>query len=216
MENYTRVFSSNDLFIGVSGIIGVGKTYLTRELGNKLNFRSYFEPVKENPYLSLFYDDMYKYAFPMQVYLLNKRFHQHQQAVWCGQGVVQDRTIYEDVIFAKMLAESKHIDDLNFDTYRELFINMTNYLHRPDVIVYLDVEPETAMKRIATRGRDCEKTLSLDYLKALRDGYEDWIKDINTRIPVIRIDWNEFKSVDYVMGKINECLGRQRKTQLSV
>ena len=38
-----------------------------------------------------------------QVYLLNRRFQQHQQIIWQGQGGVQDRTIYEDSVFAKVI-----------------------------------------------------------------------------------------------------------------
>ena len=38
----------------------------------------------------------------MQIYLLNARFQQHQQIIWTGKGGVQDRTIYEDSVFAKV------------------------------------------------------------------------------------------------------------------
>ena len=36
------------------------------------------------------------------MYLLNRRFQQHQQIIWQGCGGVQDRTIYEDSVFAKV------------------------------------------------------------------------------------------------------------------
>lgn len=49
-----------------------------------------------------FYQNMTKYAFPLQIYLLNRRFRQHQQIIWQGKGGVQDRTIYEDSVFAKV------------------------------------------------------------------------------------------------------------------
>jgi len=35
-------------------------------------------------------------------YLLNARFKQQQIIIWNGKGGVQDRTIYEDSIFAKV------------------------------------------------------------------------------------------------------------------
>ena len=38
----------------------------------------------------------------LKVYLLNRRFQQHQSIIWQGQGGVQDRTIYEDSVFAKV------------------------------------------------------------------------------------------------------------------
>lgn len=208
--NYTTTFSSPHLFIGISGIIGVGKSTLTKKLAEKLGYEPCYEPVKENEYLESFYKDMKKYGFPMQIYLLNKRFRAHQQNIWKDKGVVQDRTIYEDVIFAKMLAESGHISELDFKTYRELFINMTNFLHRPDVIIYLDVDPQIALERINHRNRDCESELPLEYLTKLKQGYEDWLKDVHPRIPVVRIDWNEFKNVDYILERIKRVLEKKR------
>jgi deoxyadenosine/deoxycytidine kinase len=38
-------------------------------------------PVTDNKYLADFYKDIGKYAFPMQVYLLNERFKQQQSSV---------------------------------------------------------------------------------------------------------------------------------------
>ena len=189
--------------IGISGIIGVGKSTLTQKIADKLGFKAFMEPVDTNEYLDLFYTDMKKYGFPMQIYLLNKRFRLHQQSVWGDKGTVQDRTIYEDTIFAKMLHESKDISDIDYNTYSELFDNMSYFLHRPDVIVYLDTSPETALERIKNRNRECETDMSLEYLTALRDGYEQWLVSIRNIIPVVRIDWNTFGSVDDVIEKID-------------
>ena len=52
--------------------------------------------------------------------------------VWSDNNTIQDRTIYEDVIFAKMLKESNLMSELDFKTYDDLFQNMANFLHRPD------------------------------------------------------------------------------------
>jgi deoxyadenosine/deoxycytidine kinase len=66
------------------------------------NVCRYHEPVADNAYLEDFYKDKLRYGFPLQVYLLNRRFQQHQQIIWTGKGGVQDRTIYEDTVFAKV------------------------------------------------------------------------------------------------------------------
>jgi len=172
-KTYSQVFGSNNVLIGVSGIIGVGKSTLTKSLCKEFKADALYEPVETNLYLKKFYKDIKKYAFPMQVHLLNHRFSQHQQMVWSGNNTVQDRTIYEDVIFAKMLYESGDMSELDFKTYCGLYHNMSNFLHRPDLIVYLDVEPEIALERIKQRSRGCEINMPIEYLRKLKAGYEE-------------------------------------------
>ena len=65
---------------------------------------------------------------PPQVYLLNRRFQQHQQIIWQGRGGVQDRTIYEDSVFAKVLKDSGMMEEREYQTYRSLFSNMSNFM----------------------------------------------------------------------------------------
>jgi deoxyadenosine kinase len=156
----------------------------------------YFEGVIDNTYLADFYKDMKKYAFPLQIFLLNKRFRQHQQIIWQGKGGVQDRTIYEDSIFAKMLRNSGMMDDRDYQTYMELFNNMANFMRKPNLIIHLDVKPEESMRRIKSRNRDCEAGIELPYLKNLYDAYEEFLKDISRVIPVIRVNWSEFRSAE--------------------
>ena len=101
-----------NVYISIAGLIGAGKTTLATALGKTLNLPVHFEPVSDNAYLEDFYADMSRYGFPLQIYLLNKRFRQQQQIVWEGRGGVQDRTIYEDAIFAKMLRERPALKSL--------------------------------------------------------------------------------------------------------
>lgn len=209
--NYTQTFGPKNNIIGISGIIGVGKSTLTKKLGEELEYDIINEPVETNEYLSNFYQNMSKYSFPMQVYLLNHRFKQHQQMVWADKSSIQDRTIYEDVIFAKMLKEAEMMEELDFKTYVDLFNNMSNFLHRPDLILYLDVEPEEALCRVNERSRGCESGLTLEYLQDLRKGYEEWLEDVKDRIPVIRLDWNTYqdhkKIADIIRNKLSNKKG---------
>jgi len=47
-----------------------------------------------------------------------------------------------------------------------------------------------------------EKNVSLDYLRNLRQGYEEIMKAISGSISVIRIDWNEYGDTDSVAKAI--------------
>jgi deoxyadenosine kinase len=184
------------IFIGIAGMIGAGKSTLAAALGQHLGIDTYYEPVTDNEYLADFYRDTAGYSFAMQVYLLNRRFQQHQEIIWRGRSAVQDRSIYEDSIFAKILAQQGLMDERDYRTYVELFRNMSNFMCKPSVIVFLDVSPEASAERIKLRSRDVEGGIALDYLKALYDGYQEFVADISKVIPVIRVDYERFPSVE--------------------
>jgi len=185
-----------NIFIGIAGMIGAGKSTLAAALGQHLGIDVYYEPVADNEYLADFYRDTARYSFAMQVYLLNRRFQQHQEIIWRGRSAVQDRTIYEDSIFAKMLAATGLMDERDYRTYIELFRNMSNFMCKPSVIVFLDVSPEASAERIRQRSRDVEGGIELDYLKALYDGYQEFVATISKTIPVIRVDYERFATAE--------------------
>ncbi len=51
-------FGTQELFIGISGIIGAGKTTLAENIAAKLGLPVHYEPVIDNVYLEDFYGDM--------------------------------------------------------------------------------------------------------------------------------------------------------------
>lgn len=185
-----------NLFIGIAGMIGAGKSTLATSLAQHLGIKAYYEPVENNEYLEDYYNDMKKYSFAMQVYLLTRRFQQHQEIIWRGESAVQDRTIYEDSVFAAMLAESGLMDERDYRTYVQLFRYMSNFMCKPNVIVYLDVKPERSLERIKMRSRNCEANVSLDFLENLYRHYESFIADISRVIPVISVDYDRFATAE--------------------
>ena len=196
MENQGQDSRLQDLFIGIAGLIGAGKSTLATALGTQLGLPVYYEPVQDNEYLADFYADTAKYAFATQIYLLNRRFQQHQEIIWKGGGAVQDRTIYEDAIFAKTLVNMGLMDDRDYRTYLDLFRNMSNFMCRPNIIIYLDISPQTSFDRIQMRSRNVETGISLDYLEMLHQEYETFIEEIGRTIPVIRVPWEEFRTAE--------------------
>ena len=200
-------------YIGIAGTIGVGKSTLTVDLARALNFEAILEEVDGNPYLDNFYQDMKTYGTMMQVWLLNHRFRQHREFVTrisLGKirGVVQDRTIWEDTIFARMLNAhpEKIITDLDYNTYLDLFDNMVlRELVFPQLLIYLDCKPETAISRIGVRGRNMEKSIDLDYLRALKANYEQFISEMEQAgVRILRLDWESFRPISEVARLVHE------------
>jgi deoxyadenosine/deoxycytidine kinase len=163
-------------FLAIAGNIGVGKTELTDRLSRDLGWYAYYEPVIQNPYLDDFYADMARWAFHLQIYFLSERF---KAQVTIGESVgafIQDRTIYEDrEIFARTLHEQGDMTRVDFENYTALFDCMVGFLRKPDLILYLKASPETLMDRIARRGRESEKSITIDYLARLGRKYDEWM-----------------------------------------
>ena len=84
----------------------------------------------------------------------------------------------------------------------DLFKNMSNFMKKPNIIVHLDVSPEEAMDRIRVRARGCETGITIEYLIALHAAYEEFISQIARVIPVIKVDYSKFRSVDEMAIRI--------------
>ena len=161
--------------ICVLGTIGSGKTTLTHALSEVIKEREgkcfeLLEPVGNNPFLKLYYHDPNKYAFAMQIYMLNKRLEQQriaQDLAMSGISSVQDSSLFGDTCFVEMLNKDGILSDLEVDLYSELFLNMTREVMYPSLIVYLDCDADKAKSRILKRGRDCEKDIPIEYLLRL-------------------------------------------------
>lgn len=217
---------SEPRFVVISGLIGVGKSTLCTKLAEHLGFEPFYEPVDENPYLEKFYRDPKQWAYPMQEFLKHRRFAAYQCAAWGirsgrWKGVVMDRSIHEDTVFAEINAKIGTIDELNWKTYLQGFQDFQTFLPEPDVYIYLDASPEVCHERILSRNRPAEqqtgfdgdpdqapKGIPLDYLRTLHQGYQDWLKEIAPRIPTVRLDWSRFKDAEttwkWVKSQVDE------------
>jgi deoxyadenosine/deoxycytidine kinase len=193
------------IFVAVAGNIGSGKSSLTRLLSEHYGWKSFFESVEDNPYLSDFYADMNRWSFNLQVYFLSKRFNDHKRIVEGEESVIQDRSIYEDAeIFAKNLHMIGKMDARDYTNYVELYKVMMQYLQPPDLLIFLDARIETLLKQIAKRGRDYEQSIPRSYLEQLSSHYKEWIGSY-TLGPLLTIPSDE---VDFVheRGDFNRIL----------
>ena len=182
----------NNPFVCIAGNIGVGKTTFTDILAKHFGWKEFYESVADNPYLNDFYKDMHRWSFNLQVYFLHHRFSDHIEIMHTKKGVIQDRTIYEDVeIFARNLHQMRYMTDRDWQTYKELFKNMTQFLRKPDLIIYLRASTDTLLSRIKNRNRDFEKGISPEYLHSLNILYDRWINSCSDH-NVLTIESDEF------------------------
>lgn len=160
----------------VAGNIGAGKTSLTERIGARLGWRSGFESVADNPYLSDFYADMHAWSFHLQIFFLGHRAEQYLEAVHDARSAILDRSIYEDFyIFARALHHMGNLAERDYLSYNHLFELVVNSLPQPDLLVYLKAPVPVLMNRIHRRARNIETGISAEYLSLLDSFYEEWL-----------------------------------------
>ena len=178
--------------IGVAGNIGAGKTTITKKLAEKFSWKPVYESVVDNPYLSDFYKNMNRWSFNLQIYFLYHRFSSQVKLKDIVGGFIQDRTIYEDKeIFAKNLNDLKFMSNRDWQTYKSLFDNMTMFISKPDLIIYLKTSTDTLLSRIKNRDREFEKNIDPEYIHSLNVYYDRWINKLDKKNTLI-INTNKF------------------------
>ena len=164
------------MHIAIAGNIGSGKSTLTRMLAKHYGWEPRYEAVEHNPYLEDYYSDIHRWSFNLEVYFLKERFRDMLSIAQSEKTVIQDRTIYEGVY--GFMANNKamgNLSDRDYQTYMELFEQMTTLLRIPDLMIYLRASVPHLVGNIQQRGRDYEQTIQLEYLQNLNERYDDFI-----------------------------------------
>ena len=160
---------TDNRYVAVEGVIGVGKTSLARLLAERSQARLVLEEVEENPFLKDFYRDRAQYAFQTQMHFLFSRFQQQRslrQMELFSERMVADYLFQKDRIFAGLNLSEREL---------VLYDKMVGWLEmdvmKPDVVVYLQAATETLLDRIFRRGRPYERDIERAYLAALNEAY---------------------------------------------
>ena len=192
------------MYIGIAGTIGAGKTEFTKALATKLNFEPVFEPVDENLFLKDFYHDKARWGLHSQLtFLVHKILKQRDlKELLKHTNCIQDRLIFEDFMFARMLHEAGFMDKRSHDLYHKVVALCAEDVYYPDLVIFLDVSPETALTRIAARARGGENLIDAGYLQTLGREYRALVDGLERDgRPVLRLDWNKHRSLDRLLSR---------------
>jgi deoxyadenosine/deoxycytidine kinase len=179
-------------YVAVEGVIGVGKTSLASMLAKRFHSRLVLEEVETNPFLTKFYGDRKGYAFQTQIFFLLSRYRQQQQLfqqeLFEG-GVAADYIFAKDKIFAYL-----NLDPNELALYEHLLPLLERNIVRPSLVVYLQADIDTLVRRIKHRGRPFEQGMSREYLQELSEAYNHFFFGYN-ETPLLVVNVN---SIDFV------------------
>ncbi len=183
------------MHIAIAGNIGSGKTTLTNMLAHHYGWEARFEAVVNNPYLSDYYKDIPRWSFALEVYFLKERFKDIIAIRDSERTVIQDRSIFEGVhVFTRNNYDMGNLSDRDYETYMELFEQMTDIVGYPDLMIYLKATVPHLVQNIQKRGRDYEQTIPIEYLSNLNTRYDDFIfRQYKGKFIVIDVDNLDFQ-----------------------
>jgi deoxyadenosine/deoxycytidine kinase len=190
------------MLIGVAGMVGSGKSTLTRALASRFGLQHALESVDEdNPWLERFYvggmEAMRTYALPLQLHFLATRFESMRRMRGTGGSWVLDRTWYEDAeIFARGHYDEGLMSAMEWELYRRLYVELLHSpaARPPRLLVYLHAPLDTVVERIRLRGRPKERETPDAYWAALHARYERWIAGFRA-CPVLSLDVRDYDLV---------------------
>ena len=180
-------------YIVVEGAIGAGKTTLARKLATQLGAQTLLELPEENPFLEKFYRDAARYALPTQMFFLLQRMNQLRdlaQPDLFDARIVSDFLLDKDPIFARLT-----LSDDELALYQQLYDHLRPQAPLPDLVIYLQAEPQTLIDRIKKRGIAMEAGISENYMHRLCDSYSRIFYEYDTA-PLLIVNTEHLNPID--------------------
>ncbi len=198
----------------IDGLIFAGKTTAISNLKARLlssvdtTFNFFEEPVDSwinEGWLEKYYSNISKFASSFQIRIIMSHIQQKNEieeinAEQKSKNIVNicERSAITTLnVFSKMLVEDGVLDEIEFKLHEQM-IEMFKY-KKPDVLVYLNIDPEIALQRNLKRMRNGESNIKIEYLRKLNQAYLQELENLAEMIIVIDGTLDEAEIVDKIM-----------------
>ena len=198
----------------IDGLIFAGKTTAISNLKARLTssadttFNFFEEPVESwmnEGWLEKYYSNISKFASSFQIRIILSHIKQKNEIEEINRGQesknivnISERSAITTLnVFSKMLVADGVLDEIEFKLHEQM-IEMFNY-KKPDVLVYLNIDPEIALRRNLKRMRNGESNIQIEYLRKLNQAYLQELGNLAENIIVIDGTLDETEIVDKIM-----------------
>ena len=186
--------------ISIIGPPASGKTTMAHWLAEALPGRLILEDYAGNPFLPGSYHGRQELALPAQLYFLFSRVSQLNREAWPGQGAaVSDYGFCQDAVYAEVKLRGE-----DMATYRRLAESAAAAVKPPDLLVHLDMDEKALLERIARRGREYEKAITLDFLAGMRQAYRGVVSSAPCRVLPVDAGKTDLLAEDARAGLLRE------------
>lgn len=191
LANLTPEPFSGPEYIAVEGVIGAGKTSFAKLLAERIGATLELDEGFENPFLSDFYRNRERYAFPAQLFFLLNRFQKQQNLqthdLFSGR-IVSDYIFARDALFASVT-----LADRELKLYEKIAPILERDIPRPDLVIYLQASTDALLQRIKLRNEKSERHVDREYINQLVEAYNYFFFHYtDTPLLVVKTDHIDF------------------------
>jgi len=198
----------------IDGLIFAGKTTAISNLKARLlsstdtTYNFFEEPVESwmnEGWLEKYYSNISKFASSFQIRIILSHIQQKNEieqinAKQKSENIVnisERGAITTLKVFSKMLVADGVLDEIELKLHEQM-IEMFKY-KKPDVLIYLNIDPEIALRRNMKRMRNGESNIKIEYLRKLNQAYLRELGNLAENIIVIDGTLDEVDIVDKIM-----------------
>ena len=191
--------SDGHRLISIQGLFGSGKTTTAKLLANRFGAELVLDGHNQNPFLAKFYTDPDRYSVETELFFMAMYYHRFKD-LDPGRDAVSDFSLGTCATFLRARHSGAELDAL---------LGIRGYLATqvptPDLTIYLDVSVDTALERIAQRGRPMERDFSRALLERLDAEYKVDLSALGHRVEVLKIAASE--SPQQVLARATKAVG---------
>lgn len=187
--------------IEVCGNIASGKTTLVRAFENA-GYACIFEDFSKIAYLDDFYKNPCEFAFETEIAFTLQHYHQIRKNV--TESAIADFSLANDYAFALTTLSKEE-----FVVYEKMIEYIVNKVGIPEKIIFLDTSASELLNRIGARGRENEKSISIDYLNNV---YGNTVKTLNKKFEtakIVRVNTEKIGIDEYSKDFLDKLLSNQ-------
>ena len=206
IPNVKNVVIDGLIFAGKTTAISNLKARLTSSADTTFNF--FEEPVDSwmnEGWLDKYYSNISKFASSFQIRIILSHIQQKNEIEEINRGqesknivnISERGAITTLNVFSKMLVADGVLDEIELKLHEQM-IEMFKY-KKPDMLIYLNIDPEIALLRNLKRMRNGESNIKIEYLRKLNQAYLQELENLAENIIVIDGTLDEAEIVDKIM-----------------